>query len=111
MLVPAVLHWTSSGASLALQILQGLLTPVIAGIAVYIAWQQWRTNERKLAITAAGPISPSKEAAEVTGTGTIAIATTMGIAATGLTRGRWSRVHRMTCTGTIAQRTRAVVCN
>jgi hypothetical protein len=28
--------------------LQGLLTPVIAIIAVYIAYQQWRVNERKL---------------------------------------------------------------
>ena len=30
-----------------LQLLQGLLTPLIAAIAVYIAWQQWKTNERK----------------------------------------------------------------
>lgn len=36
--------------TLALQILQGLLTPVIAGIAVYIAWQQWKTNERKFVL-------------------------------------------------------------
>jgi hypothetical protein len=36
--------------ALALQILQALLTPVIAGIAVYIAWQQWKVNERKLAL-------------------------------------------------------------
>ena len=40
-------HWTPAGITLALQILQGLLTPVIAVIAVYIAWQQWRVNERK----------------------------------------------------------------
>lgn len=38
----------SSSVALALQILQGLLTPVIAVIAVYIAWQQWKVNERKL---------------------------------------------------------------
>ena len=36
--------------ALALQILQALLTPVIAGIAVYIAWQQWKTNERKFVL-------------------------------------------------------------
>jgi hypothetical protein len=36
--------------ALALQIFQALLTPVIAGIAVYIAWQQWNVNERKLAL-------------------------------------------------------------
>jgi hypothetical protein len=35
--------------TLVLQILQGLLTPVIAFIAVYIAWQQWKVNERKFA--------------------------------------------------------------
>ena len=34
--------------ALTLQILQALLTPVIASIAVYIAWQQWKVNERKL---------------------------------------------------------------
>ena len=34
--------------TIALQILQGLLTPVIAGIAVYIAWQQFKVNKRKL---------------------------------------------------------------
>lgn len=28
----------------------GLLTPVIAGIAVYIAWQQWQGNRLKLAL-------------------------------------------------------------
>lgn len=31
-----------------LRVLQGLLTPVIAGIACYIAWQQWKTNRDKL---------------------------------------------------------------
>lgn len=31
-----------------LLIFQGLLTPVIAGIAAYIAWQQWKTNQQKL---------------------------------------------------------------
>ncbi len=31
-----------------IRLLQGLLTPVIAAIAVYIAWQQWRTNRQKL---------------------------------------------------------------
>jgi hypothetical protein len=36
--------------ALVLQILQALLTPVIAGIAVYIAWQQWKTNERKFVL-------------------------------------------------------------
>ena len=30
-----------------MQIFQGLLTPVIGVIALYIAWQQWKTNERK----------------------------------------------------------------
>jgi len=29
------------------QITQGILTTLIAIIAVYIAWQQWQTNERK----------------------------------------------------------------
>jgi hypothetical protein len=33
--------------SLWLQTFQGLLTPVIAGIAVYIAYQQWKVNKRK----------------------------------------------------------------
>lgn len=31
-----------------INISQGLLTPVIGGIAVYIAYQQWRTNKQKL---------------------------------------------------------------
>ncbi len=31
-----------------LKILQGLLTPVIAVITCYIAWQQWKTNQGKL---------------------------------------------------------------
>jgi hypothetical protein len=34
--------------SLAVWYFQGLLTPVIAGIAIYIAWQQWKTNRQKL---------------------------------------------------------------
>jgi hypothetical protein len=29
-----------------LHVMQGLLTPTIGGIAVYIAYQQWKTNER-----------------------------------------------------------------
>jgi hypothetical protein len=33
---------------LIIQIFQGLLTLVVAAIAVYIAYQQWQTNERKL---------------------------------------------------------------
>jgi hypothetical protein len=39
-------HWIT----VVLPVLQGLLTPVIGGIAVYIAWQQWKTNERKLVL-------------------------------------------------------------
>ena len=31
-----------------LEISKGLLTPLIAIIAVYVAWQQWKLNERKL---------------------------------------------------------------
>jgi len=31
-----------------LQISQGLLTPVIAIVATYIAYQQWKTNQQKL---------------------------------------------------------------
>lgn len=30
-----------------IQIFSGLLTPLIAIVTVYIAWQQWKTNERK----------------------------------------------------------------
>lgn len=30
-----------------IEVLKGLLTPLIAAIALYIAWQQWKTNERK----------------------------------------------------------------
>lgn len=37
-------HWMVWGI---FQILQGLLTPVIGVTTAYIAWQQWRTNERK----------------------------------------------------------------
>jgi hypothetical protein len=40
-------HCSSSTVALGLQILQGLLTPVIAVIALYIAWQQWKVNEQK----------------------------------------------------------------
>ena len=32
----------------AIRLFQGLLTPVIAAVAVYIAWQQWKTNQEKL---------------------------------------------------------------
>jgi len=28
--------------------LQGLLTPIVAVITTYIAWQQWKTNQRKV---------------------------------------------------------------
>ena len=38
---------TPAGVSLTLQILQGLLTPVIGLTTLYIAWQQWKANERK----------------------------------------------------------------
>lgn len=38
---------TPAGVSLALQILQGLLTPVIGVTTLYIAWQQWKANVRK----------------------------------------------------------------
>lgn len=31
-----------------IQILQGALTPLIAALAVFIAWQQWTTNRNKL---------------------------------------------------------------
>ena len=31
-----------------LEISKGLLTPVIAIIAVYVAWQQWQLNKRKM---------------------------------------------------------------
>jgi len=31
-----------------IEILKSLLTPVIAIIATYIAWQQWKTNKQKL---------------------------------------------------------------
>ena len=37
----------SEGSSVA-DWLSALLTPVIAAIAVYIAYQQWRTNRRRL---------------------------------------------------------------
>ena len=45
--IPAMPHWSPSVVSLALQILQGLLTPVIGVTTLYIAWQQWKSNERK----------------------------------------------------------------
>jgi hypothetical protein len=31
-----------------IEIFKGLLTPVIAIVATYIAWQQWKTNQQKL---------------------------------------------------------------
>ena len=31
-----------------IEILKGLLTPLIAIVATYIAWQQWQTNRKKL---------------------------------------------------------------
>jgi len=40
-------HITSSGAQFSMHILQGLLTPIIGVTTVYIAWQQWKTNQRK----------------------------------------------------------------
>jgi hypothetical protein len=40
-------HWNSSTVTLGLQILQGLLTPVIAIVVAYVAWQQWKLNKRK----------------------------------------------------------------
>lgn len=39
-----------SEITLVVQIFQGLLTPVIAVVMVYIAWQQWKANERKLVL-------------------------------------------------------------
>ncbi len=36
--------------ALVLQILQALLTPVIAIVTVYIAWQQWQGNKLKLVL-------------------------------------------------------------
>jgi hypothetical protein len=45
--IPLVTHLTPAGVSLAIQVLQGLLTPVIAGTTTYIAYQQWKTNERR----------------------------------------------------------------
>jgi hypothetical protein len=36
--------------ALVLQVLQALLTPLIAAIAVYIAWQQWQGNKLKLVL-------------------------------------------------------------
>lgn len=44
---PAEQMTNSPAVMIGLQILQGLLTPVIAVVAVYIAWQQWKVNERK----------------------------------------------------------------
>jgi hypothetical protein len=48
--LPSCVVTSHPHVALVLQILQALLTPVIAGIAVYIAWQQWKVNERKLAL-------------------------------------------------------------
>lgn len=31
-----------------LEISKGLLTPVIAIVAVYVAWQQWKLNKRRM---------------------------------------------------------------
>lgn len=31
-----------------IEIFEALLTPVIAMVATYIAWQQWKTNQQKL---------------------------------------------------------------
>ena len=31
-----------------IDVFSALLTPVIAGVAVYIAWQQWKTNRQRL---------------------------------------------------------------
>jgi len=42
-----MIHITASSANFALQILQGLLAPVIGLTTLYIAWQQWETNKRK----------------------------------------------------------------
>ena len=33
---------------LVIEVLKALLTPVIAAVASYIAWQQWKTNELKV---------------------------------------------------------------
>lgn len=33
---------------LTVEVLSALLTPVTAGIATYIAWQQWNTNKLKV---------------------------------------------------------------
>jgi len=34
----------------AIEIFKGLLTPIIAILALYIAWQQWQTNRQKLVL-------------------------------------------------------------
>lgn len=36
--------------SILIEYFKGLLTPVIAVVAVYIAWQQWQTNKQKLVL-------------------------------------------------------------
>jgi hypothetical protein len=62
---------------------------------------------------AAGPILLSNKA-EARGIGTMIVTATMiGIAAatTGTAKDKWSRAHRMTCTGTIAKLTPAAECN
>ena len=32
------------------EVSKGLLTPLIAVVATYIAWQQWKTNQQKLVL-------------------------------------------------------------
>jgi hypothetical protein len=39
--------WPNLNLPLAVWYLRGLLTPVIAVVAAYIGWQQWRTNATK----------------------------------------------------------------
>jgi H+/Cl- antiporter ClcA len=49
--VGAILLWSLARANpdlTVLEIFQGLLTPLIAALAAYIAWQQWQTNVYRL---------------------------------------------------------------